>query len=151
MRKVILITGLALSFSGCVASPPPPVISQVVTATPPDNLLCRDYTAQATIQDKPQTIVGHACQQPDGTWRIVESLQGQAGQYDTVYVPPPDVYYSGYDPWLWEPPIEVSVGAFVFVDHDHHFRDVHHRLASMRFHDGIGHWFRTSGIGRRRG
>ena len=32
---------------------------------------CREYTAEATIGDEVQQIVGLACMQPDGTWRVV--------------------------------------------------------------------------------
>jgi hypothetical protein len=33
---------------------------------------CREYTATETIGGRPQTLVGTACLQPDGTWRIVQ-------------------------------------------------------------------------------
>jgi surface antigen len=30
---------------------------------------CRDYTMEAEIDGRPETITGTACRQPDGTWR----------------------------------------------------------------------------------
>ena len=32
---------------------------------------CEVYTDQAVIDGKPQTVYGHICPQPDGTWRIM--------------------------------------------------------------------------------
>jgi hypothetical protein len=32
---------------------------------------CRDYSSTETIDGRPQTVTGSACQQPDGSWRIV--------------------------------------------------------------------------------
>jgi hypothetical protein len=32
---------------------------------------CREYTSTTTIAGQPQNMVGTACRQPDGTWRIV--------------------------------------------------------------------------------
>ena len=73
MRPIILAISLVLPYVGCVAAPPPePVISEVTTKASPDNPACHGYTAQAVIDGKLQPIVGRACQQPDGTWIIVE-------------------------------------------------------------------------------
>lgn len=30
---------------------------------------CREYTMEATIRGRPETVVGRACRQADGTWR----------------------------------------------------------------------------------
>ena len=32
---------------------------------------CRDYSSTQTIDGQPQTVTGTACQQSDGSWRIV--------------------------------------------------------------------------------
>ncbi|MCW3477844.1 flagellar basal body L-ring protein FlgH [Limobrevibacterium gyesilva] len=156
MRRFVLAAGLALICAGCVAPPPEPLISQATITTPPDNPACRDYTLQAIVHGEPQTIVGHACQQPDGTWRIVEAPQGQPAQSMMIYAPPPYAYYPYYDPWLWEPPIGLSVGAFVFVDRHHHFHDFRrfherHGFASSGFHHGMENRFRNAGSGGRHG
>jgi len=37
------------------------------TATGP----CREYTVQATIGGRPETVYGTACRQPDGSWKAV--------------------------------------------------------------------------------
>jgi hypothetical protein len=34
---------------------------------------CRDYTSTATIDGKVQRLIGTACRQPDGNWRIMSS------------------------------------------------------------------------------
>ncbi len=146
MRPSGFVAVFALLCSGCTAvvpPPPQPVVSQLTMTTPPNNPACRDYTMQATIQGKPQTIVGHACQQPDGSWRIVEGPQGQPGQVVTVYPPPAYAYAypypAYYDPWFWGPPVGFSVGALFFVDGHHHFHHFHgfHRFPFHGFHGGM--------------
>jgi hypothetical protein len=47
-------------------APPPPA----AYAAPPQGE-CREYTSMTTIAGQPQNMVGTACRQPDGTWRIV--------------------------------------------------------------------------------
>ena len=37
----------------------------------PDNFRCANYTQQIFINGRPQAASGRACQQPDGTWAIV--------------------------------------------------------------------------------
>jgi surface antigen len=32
---------------------------------------CREYTAEATVDGKPQQTYGTACRQPDGSWRLI--------------------------------------------------------------------------------
>lgn len=34
-------------------------------------LVCREYEQTVYIDDRPQTMVGRACRQPDGTWKSV--------------------------------------------------------------------------------
>lgn len=68
--------------------PPPPVVAYPppapvyyapapVYAPPPAAAYaapqgeCREYTSTTTIAGQPQNMVGTACRQPDGTWRIV--------------------------------------------------------------------------------
>jgi hypothetical protein len=143
MRLLALLAGLALVGSGCVAVPPPvPVVTQATMAVSPGNPACRDYTAQAVIDGSTQTLIGHACQQADGSWRVIEGTPEQPQQFVAVY---PAAFYPvyPYDPWFWGPPIGLSVGAFVFVDRGHHFHDFgrfHHRFALGGFHhDGFHH------------
>jgi len=49
-------------------APPPPVAAAPVE---PTGQHCREYQATSTIDGRPQQTYGTACQQPDGTWRIV--------------------------------------------------------------------------------
>ena len=111
---------------GCARSSLPSAWSSaasVVGAPPPGPVI--GLSAQAMIDGSPQPIVGRACLQPDGTWIIVEGPPDKPDQYTTVYVPPPYAYYAYVDPWLWTAPIGLSVGAFIFVDRDHHVHDGH--------------------------
>jgi hypothetical protein len=107
--------------------------SQVTSQVALDDPNCRDYTAQVTIDGLPQTIVGRACQQTDGPWRIAEGPPGQPTQFDTVYAPPSPSYpYYDHYPWLWGPPVGLSRGATVLViDRDHRF----HRFWFPRRHN----------------
>jgi hypothetical protein len=136
MRDFIPVIGIALICSSCALAPPsPPLFSQVTSQVAPDSPNCRDYSAQATVDGKQQEIIGRACQQDDGSWRIAEGPSGQPVQFVTVYAPPPYDYYSYYDPWLWGWPIGLSLGASVlFVDRDHRF----HHVQFANRHDGFG-------------
>jgi hypothetical protein len=53
----------------------PPASQPAAPAQPgtggPSTANCRDYTTTETIDGRPQTVTGSACQQPDGSWRIV--------------------------------------------------------------------------------
>ena len=51
-------------------SPPPPAAttSSVPTASQAN---CREYESSTTIDGRPQKIVGTACLQPNGSWRII--------------------------------------------------------------------------------
>lgn len=70
--------------------PPPPVVAYPppapvyyapapVYAPPPGTAYappapqgeCREYQSTTTIAGQPESVVGTACRQPDGTWRIV--------------------------------------------------------------------------------
>jgi len=146
MRSLLSSTALAILCSGCVTAPPPPpappvAVSAVtdfqtqVSVTDPN---CHDYTGQATIEGKQQQIVGHACQQPDGSWKVAEGTADQPNQYVAVY--PAPTYYAGYPyypdywygwPWLWDASFGFG-GSFVFFDH--HFHHFHHH----GFHHGGG-------------
>jgi hypothetical protein len=133
MRELTLVVGVTLACSGCVPPPPQPVFTQVASQVAPDDPNCRVYSAQATIDGRPQAIAGRACRQTDGTWRIAEGPPGQTPQFATVYAPPPYSYYPYYDPWLWDWPIGLSLGtSAIFVDRDHRFHDF--RFAGR--HDG---------------
>ena len=142
MRLTTAMAGIFLGCTACAVAGPPPVVTQATMTVSPGNPACRDYTVQANIDGKPQTVVGQACQQADGTWRVTEGLAGQPQQLVEAYPVPYPAY--GYDPWLWGPPIGFSIGAFVFVEHGHghRFHDFH-RPGGFAFHefhhDGFHH------------
>jgi hypothetical protein len=52
---------------------PPPVSapSSSYSPAPVSQEECREYTATSSIGGVPQQMVGTACRQPDGTWRII--------------------------------------------------------------------------------
>jgi hypothetical protein len=151
MRDYLLAAAGVLACTACAAAPPPePVISQVTVKAGADNPDCRDYKVTATLDGAEQQIVGRACRQQDGSWKITEGPPAQLPPYTAVYEPAPYGLYPGYDPWFWGPPIGLSVGAFVFVDRDHHIHHFRHfpHSALHGFHRDFDH-DRFSGGGAR--
>src|SRR5579871_6127966 len=96
MRALILPAALAsvLMGSACtVVNPPPAVVTPVATQAPaPQSAYCREYTATAVVDGKPQQTVGTACQQPDGRWQIVAAAPAN----EPAAAPPPTVAYPTY-------------------------------------------------------
>ena len=140
MRPVIATTALALACSACVEPPPPPVVIAPGPAkVAADDPNCRDYTATATIAGEQQQIVGRACRQPDGSWRIVEGTPDQPGQVILVYPPPPADYVYPYPayPWVYGPPFAVGA-SFVFFTGGH-FHGGHHHGHGHGHHGGGSH------------
>ena len=135
-----------------VAQSSEPVLSQVASNQAPDNANCRDYNALATIDGRPQPLVGRACRQPDGTWRISEDVLGNTSPSVVTYLPPPAGYPVYGDPLLWDFPIGFSIGVPFFIDQHRHFRgftDFHRFVRNAGFgheghfdggfHGGFGH------------
>ncbi|KGV91162.1 hypothetical protein X897_3314 [Burkholderia pseudomallei ABCPW 30] len=92
------------------------------TTAPIDTSDCRAITGQADIDGTMQQVVGRACLQSDGTWRLVQNPDGSVPWYPLAAYPYPD-------PWYWGAPFFVGAGTtFVFVDRFHHFHRFH------RFH-----------------
>jgi hypothetical protein len=59
---------------------------------------CREFTRTVTIDGRNQQLVGQACQQPDGSWRIVqESSPAMEDLPPTVYAYPYPYYWA--DGW----------------------------------------------------
>ncbi len=75
----------------------------------------------ATINGQPEPLIGRACRQPDGSWRISEDVLGRASPTEVAYLPAPYAYPVQDDALLWAFPIGFSIGIPFFVD-------VHHRL-----------------------
>jgi len=147
---------LAVLCSACVAAPPPvpvaylppPVVPAAPPAAPGDAAApavsnfqtkvsatdpsCHDYTGEATIDGKPAQLVGRACQQPDGSWKVAEGTTDNPNQYVMVY--PAPVYAGGYYPywgdywdypWLWDAGFGFGT-SFIFFDRHFHHGGFHH-------------------------
>jgi surface antigen len=106
----------------------------VANAAPP----CQQIAGQAEIDGTMQQITGLACQQPDGTWQIVQGADDNVALY-------PAPIYPYYDPFYWGGVVAVGFGGpFIFVDRFHHHHPigyVHFSRASFRtgVHVGGGH------------
>ncbi|MFM0094686.1 hypothetical protein PQQ87_03675 [Paraburkholderia nemoris] len=83
-----------------------------------DTSTCRFVVGQAEIDGVMQQVSGRACQQPDGSWQIVEDDAA------ALALAPAPVYY--YDPWYWGPPVLFGGVSVIFVDRFHHFHHVDH-------------------------
>ena len=136
MRQFAPVVGFLLACSGCVVAPQPqPIFSAITSDVSPDDPNCRDYRALATVDGQPQEIVGRACQQSDGSWRVVEGPTSAPPQMMAIYAPPP----YAYDPWLWDFPIGFSLGtSVVFVDRQHHIHHVQTTNGLRRYHFANG-------------
>jgi hypothetical protein len=121
MRAAALL--MVLLCSACVVEQPPPphvavsTVSPLQSAAPPGPARqgCREFNTPVVIGGQEQSAYGTACLQPDGSWKIEQSLAGQPPQ---TYVVPPQVYQPYYppnymaDPWFYGPPLFVG-GVFV--------------------------------------
>lgn len=134
MRKLSFTGLLCAMLAGCTT----PAASQQMADMP----VCRMVTGTADIDGTPQQISGLACQQPDGSWQIMQ------GDNETLVYPNTVDYYDA--PWygVW-PPFFVGASV-VFVDRFHHFHHMDHVHAGapdMRigmpagFHGGIHNGF----------
>jgi surface antigen len=118
----------------------------VAYAAPP----CQTIAGQAEIDGAMQQITGLACQQPDGTWQIVQGDDNSVALY-------PAALYPYYDPWYWDGVVAVGFGGpFIFVDRFHHVHPMDHvyfRRASYGagarsggWHGGAGTWQSAGGM-----
>lgn len=110
---------VVLLCTGCVvAQPAPPLPLPPPPPAPPQAAVqqqCREFNTPVTIGGQQQQAVGTACLQPDGSWKVQQSV---AGQPPTTYVVPPQAYQAYYpstymaDPWFYGPPLFVG-GIFI--------------------------------------
>ena len=87
------LVALALVSASCteVVAPPPQQQASALASPASGQEYCREYTSQAVIDGKPQDMVGTACQQPDGRWKLVDgTAPAPDGQQAS---PPPAVAY----------------------------------------------------------
>ncbi|HEV2677757.1 MAG TPA: hypothetical protein VGV37_24715 [Aliidongia sp.] len=130
MRALVGSAILVLLCSACVAAPPPvaATVTDFEAKVAADDPNCRDYTGQAMIDGAPQPVVGRACRQSDGSWRIAEGTATNPNQFVAVYPAPYYPAYSPgyglYDPWLWDAPFGFGAG-FVFFDRRFHHHGFH--------------------------
>lgn len=133
----------------CLACTAPVAAQTVVDGAPYAAPPCRTVVGQAEIDGTMQQITGLACQQPDGSWQIV---QGD----DTAVALYPAPAYPYYDPWYWGGVVTVGIGGpFFFIDRFHHrhpLGQVHFsrtefgvRTRSGGWH-GSGGWQHTGGM-----
>jgi len=89
--RMISIVAMVLACTACQ-----PYADQSVVATAPGQLQplqnqspsnCREFSAPVTAAGKPEQASGQACQQPDGTWRVVQNTPGLPAQ--EYFVPGP--------------------------------------------------------------
>ncbi|KGX69462.1 hypothetical protein Y026_1045 [Burkholderia pseudomallei TSV28] len=64
------------------------------TTAPIDTSDCRAITGQADIDGTMQQVVGRACLQSDGTWRLVQNPDGSVPWYPLAAYPYPDPWCS---------------------------------------------------------
>jgi hypothetical protein len=104
---------------------------------------CRQYTTPITVGGKRQVAFGQACQQADGSWRIIQTSSGLPTQalqppqaiYPYPYAYPyPDPYWT--DSWGYGVPLFVG-GSFFFGSRFHGFR--HGGFHGGGFHGGGFH------------
>ena len=105
LRSLLTLAAFSLSASAALAQPLP---GQAIPRNDPNGTYCREYQQTVEIGGQRQNSYGTACQQPDGSWKILPSdVQQQATndmppieyvgepQYvsQPVYMVPPPVYY----------------------------------------------------------
>ena len=126
-----------------------PAPGQPIPHNDPNGVYCREYTQPVMIGGVRRNSYGTACQQPDGSWRIITNNQQPQedmpieflGQPQYVgapqYVAPPAAYYAMYPypygygapyPYYYSPyPVGPGVG-LTFIGHDHYYHhNIYHR------------------------
>lgn len=117
MRVKALLFSLACT--ACVAQPlPPPAV--VAVPSPAAAPRCREFDTVVTIAGRPQQAFGTACLQPDGSWKVVQSMPGQSQRSYVVLPQTYRPYYPAYtvDPWVVGPPLFLG-GAFIGLGWGH--------------------------------
>ena len=83
LRKIPILAGILI----CVACQYPPGGAQV--AAPPEQTqpVCHEFAARVTAGGRPEQAEGQACEQPDGSWQLVQNTPGLPPQ--TYALEPP--------------------------------------------------------------
>jgi surface antigen len=132
----------------CVACATQP--DQSAESSPPDQsqaqnppeAACRDFAAPVTVGGQPEQASGQACQQPDGSWHITQTIPGLP-TLEYALPPIPAYYYPylypGYwsDAWDYGAPLYLG-SSIVFANGFHHFHH-HDGMRHEGFHGGSHH------------
>ncbi|HLI12531.1 MAG TPA: hypothetical protein VKY65_13120 [Alphaproteobacteria bacterium] len=159
-----LLTGMPMALAEAPAGSASPGNVVVLRGTAGD---CREFTMPIIIEGKTAQGYGRACLQPDGSWRVTQSVPGHMPGESYVVPPaplsaapppppPPEMapsyaygypypYYAapypdyvGYPPWWWAS----GGGAFLFFGggfHHHRFHDHDHDRGEHHEHHGGFH------------
>src|SRR6266480_1931572 len=60
----------------CAACQYPPGNTQVAAEPEQSEPLCHDFTTLVTAGGRPEQAKGQACEQPDGSWQVVQNTPG---------------------------------------------------------------------------
>jgi hypothetical protein len=109
-----VLSGVVLACTGCVAVPPPGPYGSypVAPMAPPQPSAqnCRQFQQSVLINGQPQLTYGTTCQQPDGSWQIVNAPSVAAPPPAMVAAPYPAYPYSYYPGYYYGPPVSVGLG-----------------------------------------
>lgn len=97
--SVSLITLLAAS-----AASAQPMPGQVVPRNDPNGVYCREYTQPVIVGGRKVSSYGTACQQPDGSWKIINNNTQEQAESEEIEVLGPPEYVSA--PRYVAPPVE---------------------------------------------
>src|ERR1700758_5677256 len=61
--------------------------SPEVAAVPPAEQVCHDFATRVTAGGRPEQARGQACEQPDGSWQVVQNTPGLPAQAYTLEQP----------------------------------------------------------------
>jgi hypothetical protein len=124
--RYLSLVALGLCSASCTTVVAPPPQQASIAASPASGQeFCREYTSKAVIDGTPQDMVGLACQQPDGRWKLVDGTAPppdgpQASPPPTVVYPYPYPYYYYYPyPTYFGPSFGIFFGGR-FGHHHHH-------------------------------
>ena len=131
MKRYSILAFIALSLGATqVAAQMIPAPGQMIPRNDPNGVYCREYTQPVLVGGMRRTSYGTACQQPDGSWKIVSSDQAQqpeqvqylsppqfvgAPQYvvpPVAYYAPPPVYYAQPYPYYAAPGVVIGFGGY---------------------------------------
>jgi hypothetical protein len=119
-------------------------VPDVVSRPVPEqaSLNCRNFTMPVLVDGQQRQAVGLLCQQPDGSWRVIQNTPGLPLQVYTlpaqlIYIAPNPYQYYWTNSWGFGPPFFAG-GCCIFGRGFHHF---HRGFFHGGFHQGFRHGF----------